>query len=146
MGTHLFHLLRAAGKWICFALVLGVASGVYALDWPTRPIKLLVPYPAGGSTDILTRLLAHGLSEPLGQPVVVENRGGANGSLGTSSFAKAGFDDHYFLISNQSTLSINQYLYKSKIGYDPVADLVPVGRYVQTTNVIVVTRRFRRVR
>jgi tripartite-type tricarboxylate transporter receptor subunit TctC len=106
--------------------------------WPSRPLRILVPYAAGGSTDILTRLLAQRLGESLGHPVVVENRGGAGGSLGTAAFATASFDDHYFLMVSQSQISINQYLFKSSLGYDPVNDLRPVGLVAQTANVVVV--------
>ena len=82
------------------ALGLGAAAASHAqpsANWPNRPIRILVPYAAGGSTDILTRLLAQKLSEELGQQVVVENRGGAGGTLGTASFVASNYDDHYFL-------------------------------------------------
>jgi tripartite-type tricarboxylate transporter receptor subunit TctC len=122
-------------------LALGAATAVHAqpgTNWPNRPIRILVPYAAGGSTDILTRLLAQKLSEELGQPMVVENRGGAGGTLGTASFVASNYDDHYFLMVSQSQISINQFLFQSSLGYDPVTDLLPVGLVAQTANVIVV--------
>ncbi|VWX61819.1 conserved exported hypothetical protein [Burkholderiales bacterium 8X] len=127
-------------------LALGLAAGIAAsassfaqsaAAWPNRPIRIVVPYAAGGSTDILTRLLAQKLGDELGQPVVVENKGGAGGSLGAASFVKSTYDDHYFLMVSQSQISINQFLFKS-MGYDPVTDLKTVGLVAQTTNVVVV--------
>jgi tripartite-type tricarboxylate transporter receptor subunit TctC len=106
-------------------------------NWPTRPIKLMVPYAAGGSTDILSRLLAERLTEKLGQQVLVENRGGAGGSVGAVAFVKSAADDHSFMMVTQSQISINQFLFKNKLGYDPVGDLQPVGLVAQTTNAIV---------
>jgi tripartite-type tricarboxylate transporter receptor subunit TctC len=127
-------------------LALGLAAGLAsplagiaqsAAPWPSRPVRIVVPYAAGGSADILTRLLAQKLGDDLGEPVVVENKGGAGGSLGAASFVKSAYDDHYFLMVSQSQISINQFLFKS-MGYDPVADLKTVGLVAQTTNVVVV--------
>lgn len=107
-------------------------------NWPSRPIKLLVPYPAGGSTDILARLLGQRLTESLGQPVIVENRGGASGGVAASYFVKTPTDDHYFMVASLPMMAINQYLYR-KLGYDPDTDLLPVGLIAQTPNVMVVS-------
>ena len=124
------------------ALALGCGSALQAAaqeaKWPNRPIRILVPYAAGGSTDIMSRLFAQKIGELLGQPVIVENKGGAGGNVGVVSFVKSTYDDHYFLMVSQSQISINQYLFKDKLGYDPVADLQPVGLTAQTSNVIVV--------
>ena len=68
-------------------------------NWPNRPIKIIVPFPPGGSTDILTRIFSQKLSENLAQTVIVENRAGANGVVAASSIAKAPLDDHTFLLS-----------------------------------------------
>jgi tripartite-type tricarboxylate transporter receptor subunit TctC len=130
-------------------LVLGLASstlGAAALSsaraadapWPTRPVKLLVPYAAGGSTDIFGRLLGAKLTQQLGQQVIVENKGGGAGTVGASAFCKSAPDDHSFMAVTPSQLSINQWLYKTKLGYDPVADLAPVSLATETTNAIVV--------
>jgi tripartite-type tricarboxylate transporter receptor subunit TctC len=121
------------------ALSLGLGAMAQAQTWPSRPIKLMVPYATGGSTDILSRLLAVELTKTLGQQVLVENRGGAGGSLGAAAFSKAPLDDHYFMMVTQSQVSINQFLFKDKLGYDPAADLQPVGLVAQTTNAIVAT-------
>ena len=125
----------------CFAvvLVLLLCHGAWAQSsWPNRPVKLLVPYPAGGSTDILARLLGQKLTEALGQPVIIENKGGASGGVAASYFVKSALDDHAFMVASLPMMSINQYLYK-KMGYDPDADLVPIGLIAQTPNVMVVS-------
>jgi tripartite-type tricarboxylate transporter receptor subunit TctC len=122
--------------FIAFGLsFLGIAQAQQS--WPNRPIKLVVPYAPGGSTDILSRLLAQKLTETLGQAVIVENRGGAGGTVGASVFVKTPPDDHAFMMVTQSQISINQFLFKDKLGYDPVTDLISVGLVAQTTNVIV---------
>ncbi|GAA4322119.1 tripartite tricarboxylate transporter substrate binding protein [Pigmentiphaga soli] len=126
--------------WGCCALLLSAMAapaGAAEPAWPSRPIRLLVPYAAGGSTDIASRLIAQKLSEKLGQPVVVENRAGAAGSVGAAYFAKAAPDDHYFMMITPSQLSINPYLYKTDLGYDAEKDFVAIGLATQTPNVIV---------
>ena len=124
-------------KWLLILLLAGFSISVQAQNnWPNRPIKLLVPYPPGGSTDILTRLLGQKLSESLNQSVVIENKGGASGGVAASSFVRATPDDHYFMVASLPMMAINQFLYK-KMGYDPDLDLIPVGLMGQTPNVIV---------
>lgn len=118
------------------ALALAV-SGACAQAWPTRAVHITVPYPPGGSTDILTRLVGQKLGEGLGQPVVVENRGGANGTIAGSYFAKSASDDHSFLVVSLPMMAINQYLY-ARPGYDADADFVPVGLMGQTPNAMVI--------
>jgi len=126
--------------WISAFLASILSISVYAAEpaWPQRPIRLLVPYPAGGSTDIVGRLIGQSLSEKLGQPVVVENKGGAAGSLGAAYFARSSPDDHSFMMITPSQLSINPFLYKTNLGYDPEKDFVSIGLAVQTPNAIVV--------
>jgi tripartite-type tricarboxylate transporter receptor subunit TctC len=136
---HFYKKSRFAFKLTCFAVAIGAASSAHAQNWPNRPIKLLVPYAVGGSTDIVGRMVGHKLTEQLGQQVIIENRGGAGGTIGAAGFAKGTFDDHSFMLVTQSQVSINQYLFKSTLGYDPVTDLAPVGLVAQTTNAIVVT-------
>jgi tripartite-type tricarboxylate transporter receptor subunit TctC len=108
-------------------------------SWPSHPLRLLIPYAAGGSTDILGRRLALKLGEELKQPVVVENKGGANGGIGVNSFVKSPFDDHYFMVVSYTQLAINPFIYKEKLGYDPDSDLTPIGMIAQTPNVVVVS-------
>ena len=131
--------LRLAAATVALgAAVLTCSTAFAQANWPNRPLRIVVPYAAGGSTDITTRLVAKNLSEELGQQVVVENKGGAGGTIGAAAFAKGAHDDHAFLMVTQSQISINQFLFKEKLGYDPVADLQPVGLVAQTTNAIVV--------
>jgi tripartite-type tricarboxylate transporter receptor subunit TctC len=127
-------------KWFFLVTLAALSLGTLHAQtaWPSRPIKLIVPYPAGGSTDILTRLLGQKLSENLNQPVIIENRGGASGGVAASYYVKSPLDDHYFMVSSLPMMAINQYLYK-KIGYDPDADLVQIGLIAQTPNVVVVS-------
>jgi tripartite-type tricarboxylate transporter receptor subunit TctC len=139
MAAHYWNRLRPTIGLICLALAMGVSGFVQAQqNWPSRPIRVVVPYPAGGSTDILTRLLGQRLSESLGQPVLIENRGGGNGGVGASYFAKSAQDDHFFLVTSLPMMAINIYLY-SKLGYDPDADFVPIGLMAHTPNVMVVS-------
>ena len=90
--------------------------------WPTKPIKLIVPYAAGGATDILARAFGEGLSKRVGQPVIVDNRPGASGIVGTEAVAKAVPDGHTLLMSLSSSMLVNQYLY-TKLPYNPIKDL-----------------------
>jgi tripartite-type tricarboxylate transporter receptor subunit TctC len=108
-------------------------------NWPSRPLRLVIPYAAGGSTDILGRRLALKLGEDLKQPMIVENKGGANGGIGVNSFVKSPFDDHYFMVVSYAQVAINPFIYKDKLGYDPDTDLTPIGIIAQTPNVVVVS-------
>lgn len=93
--------------------------------WPSKPITFVVPYPPGGPTDLMARLIANPLAEKLAVPVVVENRAGASGNIGTGQVVKAAPDGHTILLAASGNLSVNQFLY-SKLGFDPVTDLAPV--------------------
>lgn len=95
-------------------------------DWPSRPVRLIVGYPAGASTDLCARILAEDMRRRLPQPVIVENRPGANGSLGAAFVAEAEPDGHTLLVSNTSTMTANHLLYRD-IRYDPLRDLLPVS-------------------
>jgi tripartite-type tricarboxylate transporter receptor subunit TctC len=92
---------------------------------PGKPIKFIVPYPPGGPTDLMARLLAPGLQQRLGVPVIVENRAGAGGNLGTDNVAKSAPDGHTLLLAASGPMSVNQTLYKS-LPYNPIKDLTPV--------------------
>jgi len=105
------------------ALVFAPPAQVYAQEWPTRPVRFVVPFPAGGSTDVAARVLGEYLSRTLGQQVVVENRTGANGNLGMEAAAKSAPDGYTILVSTDSVAG-NPHIYKMSI--DPLKDLVPV--------------------
>ncbi len=109
-----------------------------AEEYPTRPIRLVVPFPPGGGTDIMGRLVASHLTEKLGVQTVVDNRGGAGGIMGTELAAKASPDGHTLLIGSVSTISINPSLYP-KLPFDTVKDLAPVSLIASTPSVVVVT-------
>ncbi len=95
--------------------------------WPTRPIRIVVPFAAGGSTDISTRLLAPRIQQVLGQPVVIENRGGAGGTLGSDAVAKSAPDGSTFLMGTISTHVLAVGLYGPRLPYDPERDFVAVA-------------------
>jgi tripartite-type tricarboxylate transporter receptor subunit TctC len=112
----------------CAGLALaGMAPGMsMAAEFPERPLRLVVPFPAGGPTDIVARPLAHLLSSELGQPVIVDNRGGAGGSIAADHVAKSAPDGYTMLMGTVGTQAINATLYKS-LPYDPMKDFTPLG-------------------
>ena len=121
-------------KWILLALAL-VGGNVFAQDnWPTRPLKLILPFPPGGGTDILGRQIAEKLGERLGQPVVAENRGGAGGNVGAEAAAHSA-PDGYTLVLVAPSLAISPTLY-SKLNYDAVKDLQPITLVATIPNVL----------
>ena len=111
---------------VAAALLAALAGPAIAQsDWPVKPIRLVVPFPPGGPTDIVARPLAQKLSEAFGQTVVVDNRAGAGGSIGTDSVAKAAPDGYTLLLGTVGTHAINPSLYP-KLGYDATRDFAPV--------------------
>ena len=120
-----------------FALLLLTLTGLgHAQTWPTRPIKLVVPFAAGGTTSILGRAMADKLAPLLGQPVVVDNRPGAGGNVGMDAVAKSE-PDGYTLLMGPIGLAINPALY-NKMSFDPIRDLAPIGLYAGVPNLLVV--------
>jgi len=105
--------------------------------YPTRPIRIIVPFPAGGPSDVLTRMMGDRMSADLGQPIVVDNRPGANTVIGAELVAKAAPDGYTLLMAIDSTLVMNQYLY-SHLPYDPIKDFVPVSLAAQNMGWLVV--------
>jgi tripartite-type tricarboxylate transporter receptor subunit TctC len=94
--------------------------------WPERPVRVVVPFPPGGSTDIVARFLAEALRERLGQPFPIENRSGAGGNVGTDHVAKSAPDGHTLVINPPGPFAINEHLYRT-MPYDPAGDLAPIG-------------------
>jgi tripartite-type tricarboxylate transporter receptor subunit TctC len=119
------------------AAVFAVATGADAQSWPSRPVHLIVPFPPGGGSDAVGRVIAQKLTERLGQQVVVDNRGGAGGSLGTEMAVRAVPDGYTLVLASTSEIAINPSLY-SKLSYDTIRDLVPVA-LVATTPMVVIT-------
>jgi tripartite-type tricarboxylate transporter receptor subunit TctC len=119
------------------ALGLAAAPAAAQQTYPTRPIHIVVPFPAGGPSDVLTRIIAERMSADFGQGVVVDNRPGANTLIGAQFVAKAEPDGYTLLMAIDSTLVMNQYLY-SALPYDPVNDFVPISLTAKTTDLLVV--------
>lgn len=117
------------------------AAPAMAETYPSKPVKLIVPYPAGGTTDIIARLIATQLSEKFGQPFVVDNRAGASGAIGASAVAKSAPDGYTLLMGTANTHGINSALQKS-LPYDALKDFAPVTVVASTPNVIVVNPAF----
>ena len=133
--------IRGADRFLSVAFAFIVLCGSFdfarADDYPTRPITLIVPFPPGGSTTVMARNVADKMSATLGQPVVVENRGGAGGTIGTRSVAKAAPDGYTILLSYTATMAIAPSM-NVNAGYDPRKDFVPIGMIGFAPNVLVV--------
>jgi len=127
-------LARLAALALAAALHAGAAL---AQAYPVKPVRLMVPFPPGGSTDIIARIVAQKLSAQLGQNVVVENRGGAGGTIGTAVVAKAAPDGYSLVVGTTSTHVVAPSVY-AKLEYDPVKDFAPVGLMAVTPYLLVV--------
>jgi tripartite-type tricarboxylate transporter receptor subunit TctC len=128
-------------RGIVAAVALAIAAGgwplvVAAETYPSKPIRLVVPFPAGGSLDVVARAIGQKLSEAWGQPVVIDNRPGAGGNIGADLVAKSAPDGYTILEGALSTHAVNVSLY-SKMPYDPVRDFVPITLVAVTPNVLV---------
>ncbi|MES2246448.1 MAG: tripartite tricarboxylate transporter substrate binding protein [Pseudomonadota bacterium] len=119
------------------ALGLGVCGLTHAQAWPKQPVKIIANFAPGGAADQLARLIAPPLHEALGQPVVVENKGGAGGNLGADFVAKSPADGYTLLMASGGTVSINPHLY-AKMPFDPAKDLVPVASVARVPFYLVV--------
>ena len=121
------HLLYCAfGAFGAFAALPHVAAA-NGVEWPSRPIRLIVPGGVGGVTDIRARWLADHLATRLGQPIIVENKPGAGGNIGTAQAAHSVPDGYTLVIIHQGTMTINPHLY-ARPGYDPLTDLIPIAQ------------------
>lgn len=123
------YLLLAA---LCAATVAAQAADT----WPVRPIRMIVAYPPGGGTDQVGRLMADQLTQPLGQNVILDNRGGATGNIGTELAARAVPDGYTLLMGNVAPNAVNVSLFK-KLGFDPVRDFSPISLVAITPNILV---------
>ena len=118
-------LLRKGGEVLCLAFLLALAHGAFA-QYPAKPIRLVVPFPAGESVDATARLVGQSWSAALGQQILVDNRGGAGGTIGSEAVAKSAPDGYTLLWGNVGPLAIGPGLYK-KLGYDVAKDFEPVS-------------------
>jgi tripartite-type tricarboxylate transporter receptor subunit TctC len=128
--------MRLSRLWVLL-FVAAVPAAAVAQAWPTKPIRLMVPFPPGGSTDIIARIVAQKLAAQLGQGVVIENRGGAGGTLGTAVVAKAANDGYTLVVGTTSTHVVAPSVYQ-KIEYDPVRDFAPISLIGTTPYLLVV--------
>ena len=138
MRTPLDRIRPAIWAVLLTIVTAGMAGNVLAQAYPSRPVRIVVPYPAGGPADVLVRALGQKLSEAWGQPVVVDNRPGANEMIAAESVAKSPGDGYTLLVASDAVFALNPHLY-SKVPYDNVRDVVPVTRLV-TANLMLVAR------
>lgn len=118
--------------------LLAIASApAFAQGYPNKPIRMIVPFPAGGGTDFVGRLVAKHLSERLGQTVVIENRGGANGGIGLQEVARAAPDGYTLAFTSDTPMTVNQWLYKN-IPYNSERDFIPVASAVRLPGMLAV--------
>lgn len=130
-------------RFFCAVPVLALSLGMTATlpaqaqGYPVKPITLVVPFTAGGTTDILGRIVADGLGKRLGQPVIIDNRGGAGGNIGAAAVALANPDGYTLLMGYNGTNAINPSLYK-KLSWDPIKSFEPISMVARVNNVVIV--------
>jgi tripartite-type tricarboxylate transporter receptor subunit TctC len=131
-------LIRSIALVIGLTMVMATAGAQERADsFPTRSVKIVVPFPAGGPSDVLARMIGQKMTEDWGQPVLVENRPGANTVLGAQQVAKAAPDGYTLLMAIDSTLTMNQYLYRTP-PYDPFSDFAPITLTAKTMQLLIV--------
>lgn len=138
-------ITRRGAMGLAAVLGLGGGTAIAQPAWPTRPVTLLVPFAPGGASDIAARAFSTRLAERRGQPVVVENRPGANGQLAARMLARATPDGHTMMVGSIGVFALNAVLYRNP-GYDPLVDFAPVTLAVTTPNVLVVNPQVAPVR
>ena len=126
---------RIALTLACIGLF--VAPPAHAQAYPTKPVTIVVTLAAGGAADVIARAVAQRLTEEWGQPVVVENKGGANNQVGTTAVARSAPDGYTLLLTPEHTFTVNPYLYR-KLSYDPAKDFIPVTGLVSISQALVV--------
>jgi len=126
-----------AASMLLSIVMQGAQAQSKAAPFPDRPLRYIVPFPPGGSTDIVARIVAAAMSEELGQSVVIDNRGGAGGTVGAEIAARATPDGYTIFACNIASLAVSPALFR-KLGYDPVADFAPIGMVGSNPNSLVV--------
>src|SRR5688500_1077193 len=129
--------MRRFVKFIVGAALSSVVAGVYAQEYPTRSIRLVVPFGPGGTTDILGRVIGKGMSDQWGQQVVVDNRPGAGGNIAAELVARAAPDGYTIFLGSMGTQSMNVSLYP-KLAFDPAKDFAPVSLVANSANLLLV--------
>jgi len=118
---------------LCMTLLLAVATpAALAQSYPTKPVRIVVPFAPGGGVDVTARILAQRLTEGLKQPFVVENRTGASGIIGTEAVVKSAADGYTLLAGSQTTQAVVPAIYKDQVRYDTARDLVPVAEIARS--------------
>jgi len=136
VGGRTFDIGPPAVCWAILMMAASIASSAApAAEYPARPIRFVVPFAAGGTSDIIGRILSARMQDSLGQSLVVDNRGGAGGSIGTDIVAKANPDGYTLVLGSNGTHAIVPYLYKS-LPYDPIKDFTPVSMVAITPTVL----------
>ena len=121
----LVKMLAATAALICASVAPSLAQ-----DWPQKTVRFIVPFPAGGGTDVVARLVAKNLQDKLGQTIIVENRGGANGAIGLMAVKQTVADGYTFAFTSDTPMTVNPWLYRD-LAYDPLKDFVPVTSAVR---------------
>ena len=129
------------GLFVCAAVAVAGGAVAQEAQWPTKPLRFVVPYPPGGPLDTMARMLAEKVRAPLGQPVVVENKPGAGGNIGADLAAKAHPDGYTLVMGAVATHAINPWLF-ANLPYDPIKDFAPVTLVASVPNVLVVNKEF----
>jgi tripartite-type tricarboxylate transporter receptor subunit TctC len=127
--------LSTLGRSLSLGLLF--AAGAASATFPEKPITLIVPFPAGGATDTMARFTANRLAKELGQPVIVDNRGGAGGAIAADAALAAPKDGYTIFFATTGTMAINPFIYK-KLKYNPLTDFEPIGNVASASNVLVV--------
>jgi len=132
-------------RTLAAAIALGLsfaATGAHAKGYPEHAIRVIVPFAPGGSTDIIARLVTQRMSQELGQPLVIENKGGAGGAIGAAEGAKAAPDGYVLSIATVSTMAVNPACRPNDLPYDPIKDFQPVTNFANTANVVSINPKF----
>src|SRR5687767_2488220 len=140
MGSRRIMQVSAASRRLsvaAFLAALALPGAATGADYPVRPIRFVVPFAAGGTSDIIGRILSVRMQESLGQSLVVDNRGGAGGTIGTNIVAKASPDGYSIVLASNGTHAIVPYLY-ARLPYDPIKDFAPVSMVAITPTVLAV--------
>jgi tripartite-type tricarboxylate transporter receptor subunit TctC len=130
-------MIRKLRSLVCLALLCAAGAAFAEGAFPSRPIRIVVPFVAGGASDILARVVGQALGEELGQPVVIDNKPGAGGNIGSDYVAKSAPDGYTLVLASVGTHAINSSLYR-KMPYDPVKDFTPVALFATVPTVLVV--------
>ena len=128
-------------KWFLSIIVALAAFSVHGQSYPSKPVKLIVPFPAGSATDQVARVVGAELQQALGQPFIVENKAGAQGAIAASEVAKAAADGYTLMLTTNTPQAANVSLFK-KLNYDPVKDFTPITRYGTTSFMLMVRPDF----